>query len=499
MRLSSLAAITLFAAKAIARVTGRLLIHLGRWLLVGVSSLAAIAALNFAISIAEAWQWPLILKWLLAVLFCLIVGTICAVALGLLVQPGIAKGGLRWITGPLQIILEERPWILWRRPDRWKRGAASRRTDCEGGKRGTRDSGEEGRGVRVEVRDASTGEEASTSIKGPSNSATERQRFRQSLRAYFVKFVIALLAAIRALGRWLSRAGTPIAGPWNPPARFRWQRGLQLLLAQFVKFVRALVAATQALGQWLSPTSPIFKLMVLLLGLPTVPYSVVAPVIPHTEEIPSEPGQLPQEPKPSISLEKPFLFTQPKLVCPNHEFIAWPYYDVELHFSITSCSFKEGSSDPCKAKAIVVVGRASTGGAEEVESQRSLDRGNLLAHMLKRNLLQRCGNGTGIRWFVLNVGQYAGQTLKGRQVAQREVSVFIADGDADLDGIGNALEQFVENQPILSEYTRCDLHSLGDSPRKSSLVRRLRCGPSRRGSGGVLHRTEPHRPPISGN
>ena len=79
---------------------------------------------------------------------------------------------------------------------------------------------------------------------------------------------------------------------------------------------------------------------------------------------------------------------------------------------------------------------------------------------------------------MLNVGQYAGQTLKGRQVAQREVSVFIADGDADLDGIGNALEQFVETQPILSEYTRCDLHSLEDPPRKSSLVRRLRCGRS---------------------
>jgi hypothetical protein len=238
--------------------------------------------------------------------------------------------------------------------------------------------------------------------------------------------------------------------------------------------------------------------MVLLLGLPTVPYSLVPPEIPHTQEAPSEPEQLPQEPKAPISLKKPFLFTHPKLACPNHEFIAWPYYDVELHFSITSCSFKEGSLDPCKAKAIVVVGRASTGGAEEVESQRSLNRGNLLAHMLKRNLLQRCEKGTGIRWFVLNVGQYAGQTLKGRQVAQREVSVFVADGDADLDGIGNALEQFVENQPILSEYTRCDLHSLGDSPRKSSLVRRLRCGPSR-GSGGVLHRTEPHRPPISGN
>jgi hypothetical protein len=35
-------ALALFAAKAIARVTGRLLIHLGRWLLLGLSSLAAI-------------------------------------------------------------------------------------------------------------------------------------------------------------------------------------------------------------------------------------------------------------------------------------------------------------------------------------------------------------------------------------------------------------------------------------------------------------------------
>jgi hypothetical protein len=175
-------------------------------------------------------------------------------------------------------------------------------------------------------------------------------------------------------------------------------------------------------------------------------------------------------------LKKPFLFAQAKLACPNRDFLAWPYYDVELHFSITSCSFTQGSFDPCKAKAIVVVGRASTGGAEDVESQRSLDRGSLLAHMLRENLLQRCRNGTETRWFVLNVGQYAGQTLKGRQVAQREVSVFIADGDADLDGIGNALEQFVKTRPILSEYTNCDLYAVEKLPRKSSLVRRLRCG-----------------------
>src|SRR5262249_1709484 len=119
-------------------------------------------------------------------------------------------------------------------------------------------------------------------------------------------------------------------------------------------------------------------------------------------------------------------------------------------FSITSCSFTEGSLDPCKA-AIVVVGRASTGGAEDVESQRSLDRGSLLAHMLKRNLLQRCENGTGMRWLVLNVAQYEGQTFKGREVARRDISMFSADGDAYLDWIGNALEQFFETQPILSE------------------------------------------------
>jgi hypothetical protein len=53
-----------------------------------------------------------------------------------------------------------------------------------------------------------------------------------------------------------------------------------------------------------------------------------------------------------------------------------------------------------------------------------------------------------MRWFVLNLGQYAGQTLKGKRAEQREVSVFIADGDADLDGIGTALEQFVETQPV---------------------------------------------------
>jgi hypothetical protein len=397
---------------------------------------------------------------------CLAVGIICAVAWGLLVQPGIAylRGasptGLRWITGPWRVILEGRARNHWRRPDR-------RKVDQKGVKRGTRYPGDEGRGVPVDVGGTWTREGASTSIAGPWNPPAERrwQRGRQFLWAYFAKFVIALVAATRALGQWLSRASTSIAGPWNPPAGFRWQRGLQLVLAHFVKFVRALVAATRALGQWFSPISPIFKWMVLLLWLPTVPYSVVLP--PQTQEVPSEPEQLPK---------KPFLFTQAKLVCPNHEFLAWPYYDVELHFSITSCSFTEGSLDPCKAKAIVVVGRASTAGAEEVESQRSLDRGSLLAHMLKRNLLQRCENGTGMRWFVLNVGQYAGQTLKGRQMAQREVSVFIADGDVDLDGIGNALEQFVETQPILSEYTRCDLYMLDQLPSKSSLVRRLSCG-----------------------
>jgi hypothetical protein len=179
-------------------------------------------------------------------------------------------------------------------------------------------------------------------------------------------------------------------------------------------------------------------------------------------------------------LPKPFLFTQAKLVCPNHEFLAWPYYDVELRFSIASCSFTGETLDPCKAKAIVAVGRASTGGEEEAESQRSLERGSLLARALKSDHLQRCENGTETRWFVLNVGQYAGQTLKGRQVAQREVSVFIADADADLDGIGNALERFVETQPILSEYTRCDLYMLDQLPSKSSPVRRLSCGRPRK-------------------
>jgi hypothetical protein len=482
--LCSIGSITMFTAKAIGRVTSRVLRHLGRWLLVGLCSLAAIAAWNFANLIAEhIRQWPLIPEWLLAVVLCLAVGIICAVAWGLLVQPGIAylRGasptGLRWITGPWRVILEGRARHHWRRPDQRRGGAGSRRTDRKGGKRGTRYPGDEGRGVPVDVRGPWTREGASTSIAGPWNPPAERrwQRGRRFLWAYFVKFVIAMVAATRALGQWLSRASTSIAGPWNPPAGFRWQRGLQLVLAHFVKFVRALVAATRALGEWLSPASQLFKCLVLLLSLPTVPYSLVPTEVPQTQEIPNEPERAPQEPI-TPSLKKPLLFTRAKFVCPNHEFLAWPYYDVELHFSITSCSFTEGSLDPCKAKAIVVVGRASTGGAVEVESQRSLDRGSLLAHMLKRNLLQRCENGTGIRWFVLNVGQYAGQTLKGRQVAQREVSVFIADGDADLDGIGNALEQFVETQPILSEYTNCDLYALEKLPRKSSPVRRLRCG-----------------------
>jgi len=121
---------------------------------------------------------------------------------------------------------------------------------------------------------------------------------------------------------------------------------------------------------------------------------------------------------------------------------------------------------------------AITMGAEEVEKGRSLERGRQLANVLKRDHSRQCGINTGMRWFVLNLGQYAGKTLKGRKVAQRKVSVFIADGDADLDGIGKALEKFVETQPILSEYTSCDLYALEKFPRKSSLVRRLHCGRS---------------------
>jgi len=178
-------------------------------------------------------------------------------------------------------------------------------------------------------------------------------------------------------------------------------------------------------------------------------------------------------------LKKPFRFTHAKLVCPSHDFLAWSYYDEdELHFPITSCRFVEGSLAPCKAGAIVVVGRASAGGAEEVERKRSLERGRLLANVLKRDHLRQCGTDTGMRWFVLNLGQYAGDSLKGRRVAQREVSVFIADDEADLDGIENSLEEFIGTQTILSEYRSCDLYALEKLPRKSSLVRHLRCGRS---------------------
>jgi hypothetical protein len=486
--LSSLAFITLFAARAIGRATRRLLrqINPRRLLLVGVSSLAAIAAWKFVNLIAEhTWQWPSIPGLLLAVMLWSGIAIICAVALGLLVQFGFAylraasPTGPRWIGRAWQDILEGR--ARWVRRERRKGGVARRPTDRKGGRRGTRYPGEGRRGVPVIVRGQWTREGASTSIAGPWNPPAERrwQRVRQFLWAYSFKFVVALVAAIRALAQLLSSIGEP----WDPPAaEFRWQRGLQLVLAHFVKFVRALVAATRALGQWLSPAVPMFKFVVFLFSLPSVPYSVVTPpVVPRNWNIPNELEYLPREaitPSTPIELKKPFQFAQAKLVCPNRDFLAWPYYDVELHFSITSCSFTEGSLDPCKAKAIVVVGRASTGGADEVESQRSLERGSLLAHMLRGHLLQRCENGTGMRWFVLNVGQYAGQMLRGRQMVQREVSVFIADGDSDLDGVGNALERFVDTQPILSEYTRCDLHSLEDPPKKSSLVRHLRCGRS---------------------
>jgi len=83
-----------------------------------------------------------------------------------------------------------------------------------------------------------------------------------------------------------------------------------------------------------------------------------------------------------------------------------------------------------------------------------------------------------MRWFVLNLRQYAGESLRGRSVAQRGLSVFIADGDADLEWIENPLEEFVGTQTIFSEYTSCDLHALEKLPRKSSLVRHLRCGRS---------------------
>jgi hypothetical protein len=487
--LSFLASITLLAAKAVGRVTGRVLgqISLGRWLLVGLSTLAAIAAWNFANLIDEhIRQWMRLFGYFI-IYWLLVVGIIYAVAWGLprffrlgapvlselgrrmilywperaisfrflewLVEPGIAylRGastrGLRWITGSGGRFWKGVRGII---------GGEARRSDgreTRGGGASTTNETSRGHGTPVTM---------GVVVRGapmPSEPWSTWKRGVQFVWAHFVSFFSALVAATRALSQWLSRA-----------SQFVW--------AQCVKFARALVAATRALGQRISPISPKFKWMVLLLGLLTVPYSVVPPVIPQTQEVPSEPEQLPQKPKAPISLKKPFLFTQAKLVCPNHKFLAWTYYDVELHFSITSCSFTEGSLDPCKAKAIVVVGRASTGGAEEVESQRSLDRGSLLAHMLKRDLLQRCENGVGMRWFVLNVGQYAGQTLKGRQVAQREVSVFIADGDADLDEIANALEQFVETQPILSEYTRCDLYMLDQLPSKSSLVRRLRCGRS---------------------
>jgi hypothetical protein len=513
--------LALFAANAIGRATTRVLreIRLGHWLLVGFSWLAAITAWGFISWIASLarnliddhtrqwqfiWEWLhavvqlfgfFVVFWLVAVALCSIVAVTYAAAWGLV---NLGRAGARVLSQLGRIIMcwPERAfafigfleglsidivergirhlkdasvtglrWVIDPRGGFWRgrrrtRGRAGPRIDGwdvrEGG---APTAGEMGRRIGIPVTTSVPVVPLRVTSSPPRIVPTEPG---------------------------IGGPDASIVGPWNARTSLLWQRRVQFLWAHFLWFVSDLVAATRALGQWLSSASSMFKCIIFLLSLPAVPYSLVAPpVVPQSWDIPNELVYLPREavtpsttPAPK-ELKKPLLFARAQLVCPSHELLAWSYYDEDqLHFPITSCRFDEGSLAPCKAGAIVVVGRASAGGAEEAERKRSLERGRLLANVLKRDHLRQCGTDRGMRWFVLNLGQYAGDSLKGRRVAQREVTVFIADGDADLEGIENALEEFVGTQTILSEYTSCDLYALEKLPRKSSLVRRLRCGRS---------------------
>jgi hypothetical protein len=508
--------LALLAANAIGRATTRVLrdIRLGHWLLVGFSWLAAITVWGFISWIASlarsliddhTRQWQFIWEWLHAVVQLFgffLVFWLVAVALCSIVAVAYAAWGLAKLGDAAVRVLRRlgRIVICW--PERAIAFIGFL----------------EGLSVNIVERGISHLKEASVTglrwvIDGLWWGGSTRERTRPGIDGSDARrsgipattsVPVVPLRGISSPPRIVPTEpgiGAPeiefMAGPWNVRTGPLWQRGVHFLWAHFVWFVSALVAATRALGQWLSPASPIFKFVVfLLLSLPSVPYRVV----PQSWEIPNEleylprpqswdiPNELVYLPREAVTpsttpapkeLKKPLLFAQARLVCPSHDFLAWSYYDEDqLHFPITSCRFVDGSLDPCKAGAIVVVGRASAGGAEDVERKRSLERGRLLANVLKRDHLRQCGTDTGMRWFVLNLGQYAGDSLKGRRVAQREVSVFIAHGDTDADRIENALEEFVGTRTILSEYTSCDLYALEKLPRKSSLVRRLHCGRS---------------------
>jgi hypothetical protein len=282
--------------------------------------------------------------------------------------------------------------------------------------------------------------------------------------------------------------GLAEVGPWGTdPDRWRrsrsapvWESAVRfvgaVLMAGWdglVGIIKYLVDATRALGQWLAPAGLIFKCLTAVLALPAVPYVAPPdvrelPGMPDEEFVPDPPVEMPPKPK------KPFLFMEAKLSCQSHEFLAWSHYDDnELHFPVTSCKFEERSLAPCEPGAIVVVGRASAGGDPDAEYRRALERGRVLAAVLRRDYARQCGSKT--RWFVLNLGQYSGQTLKRKTVEQRAVSVFIARGDADLRSLIGAVEQHVRNQPLLGEYANCDLYALERLPHRGSLIRTLRC------------------------
>lgn len=263
-------------------------------------------------------------------------------------------------------------------------------------------------------------------------------------------------------------------GPWRPRRPSIWEHAVHFVIHLWMWLAKA----TRALGKWLEPAGHLFRVMLALLTLPPLHYDLVSPVIKQRWEIPNELAWLPHGRAVDVPviIRKPFMFKEANLVCPSHEILAWSYYDEdELHFSIQSCRFVEGSLGPCSAGAIVVVGRASSGGVADIESRRSLERGRLLANVLKKDYLRQCGANTGMRWYVLNMGQYVGRTLLRNSVAQREVSVFVAEGDADVPTITSALERYIDTQTVLKEYANCDLHLFDRLPKLGSMLPQLRC------------------------
>ena len=112
-----------------------------------------------------------------------------------------------------------------------------------------------------------------------------------------------------------------------------------------------------------------------------------------------------------------------------------------------------------------------------MERQRSLERGSLLANVLKSDHLQRCGERNrdalvcAERWAICWTNTEWSRWRKGRYPCSLRMAMRIW---MDRERWNNSYE----TQPILSGYMRCDLHSLEKSPKKSSLVRRLRCASS---------------------